>query len=166
MIKTKLFILICLATIPFLYLNCSGDDSSGAIQIPNANVECSSLAATDCNGFNNNKSLFVGITDDTSLDCGNHMSGIPMTLLHQNFLASSSSVTQFNSTHSVLTSTHSNWVASSNLATTVLADKEYLFCGFVDSNNDSFLNAGEPLLRQQHLLSDLQHINLENWNDN
>jgi len=167
MIKIKLFILICLATIPFLYLNCSGDDSSlGAIQIPTANVECSSLAAGRCNAFSENKLLFVGITDDTTLNCSNQLSGIPEPQLHQQFLASSSSVTQFDTTHFVLTTKLRNWVAPTQQAISVLEDKEYLFCGFIDSNNDTLLNAGEPILNQKHLLSDLQHINLENWNDN
>ncbi len=164
----KLIALLGLATLPFLYLNCSGDDASefGAIQIPTAQSKCQSLAAAGCTTFNSNKLLFVGITDDTSKDCGIYMSRTNTSQLYQLFIASSISVTQFNTTHAYLFTSHSEWTTSTNSPATVLENKEYLFCAFIDSNNDSFLNAGEPILRQQHALSDLNHINLESWGDN
>jgi len=167
MIKTKLFILICITTLPFLYMNCSSSDSEqGALPIPNAKSVCLNLQSSQCTTFSSGRSIFVGITDNITVNCAFLLSSQNTNLLHQLFLASSISPASFNTTQAYLGAVHSNWKSSSNFSITTLENKQYLFCAFIDANGDSFLNSGEPLLSQQNLLGDLNHIDLESWGSN
>ncbi|MCB0384315.1 MAG: hypothetical protein KDD43_02905, partial [Bdellovibrionales bacterium] len=126
--------------LPVGCLQTGGGDSPIYAFIPDVEVECAVDAVPTCNS--SGKTIYVGLTSDTDVDCENYL----LVLNSTNFAFSFDGSGVISSTFDglALRGTVSSWTGSQGQIIGDLEKRTYRICAFVDSNNDGNLDVNEP----------------------
>ncbi len=134
----------------------ASDGEAPLIDIPSISSECFFAQSPACISGNSGAPIFVGISEDRSLDCHNFMNGILLPNLQTGFIASGFSFTSYRSSSpAAMIATHSTWVGGGGAPINTLPNNSYKYCALIDINGNNQADSLEPFLEQEGLLSEL-----------
>ena len=139
-------------------LQTSGQETHNDVSIGNLTINCSPTAATECD--QSGKTFYIGLTDQTDVNCENFLFGINNGEFTYAFLYSGTTVGVFTGTS--VQGSIQQWVNTFNQPVTSIESKNYKVCGFMDVNNNGILNSGEPLGEGYFDPSETQHY-ITDW---
>ncbi|RME17466.1 MAG: hypothetical protein D6797_02495 [Bdellovibrio sp.] len=165
--KLKLFIVL-LFTLPlFACLEGANEDFTN-ISVSDVLVDCQSASATECTSNNAGARVYVGWKKGSLSisSCESTLSNIALDFSSY-FEAFGSGITSYEgSPYFRLTTTISSWQNSSGAVIT-LENTSYTLCGFIDLNNNGYLdsNLNEPVAIQDNIYPGTIEVTFDNWTD-
>lgn len=145
-----------------LLVGCSSNKPDNVATAPQLDFECSIAQALGCDASNAGKTVFIGLDENTAIDCGYQLSfynGVALTQAF-NFSGHATAVDQAG----ILVGVVTHWVNSNQMPVFQIPKQNFKVCAFIDFNNNGQLDSLEPI-QESFISVGNAFLPLSNWSN-
>jgi hypothetical protein len=158
----KILILLLATAVGATLTACDDGDPGSYSNAPELDFECSFADAIGCDATNDGKTVFIGLHEDTSLDCSAHLALLNRTQMIASF--DYSSVTTANNVGGILTGVAVHWVNTQAMPIILLPLQTFRVCAFIDANSNEMIDVNEPI-QESNVTIGSGFLPLSNWSN-